>query len=421
MSRYALRTLLLQWTCCAVLALAGCESSDAPTGEIQRAAPAGDDFGPAHALATPAAPGSAEAHLAASRDGQVVLSWIEPDGDGNALEFARLDGSAWSAAQLAQRGTDWVVSAADLPAVEPVTAELWAAHWRVAQREDPYAYDIAFAVSTDAGRSWGEPQLLNDDATPTEHGFVSVFAWDADIGVVWLDGRDTASDAVSAVPLGTSVRFARVAADARVVAQGVVDGLACDCCRTGVVTTPAGLVVAYRDRTPEEIRDVVVRRRAAAEWSEPMAVGADHWRIEGCPVNGPVIAARAADVAVAWFTAPDDRPSVRVAFSRDGGETFGTALVVDGAAALGQVGVVLLDSGAAVVSWWRHGATGGAELAARRVSAAGELGTVRVVATSPASRPDDVPQMIRARERLVFAWTELGRPSRVATAYFELR
>ena len=48
-----------------------------------------------------------------------------------------------------------------------------------------------------------------------------------------------------------------------------------------------GPVAVYRDRSPEEIRDISVVRLVDGVWTEPAPVHADNWMIEGCPVNGP--------------------------------------------------------------------------------------------------------------------------------------
>ena len=63
------------------------------------------------------------------------------------------------------------------------------------------------------------------------------------------------------------------------------------------------------------------------------------------------------EVAVAWFTAPD-QPRVRLAFSADGGRTFGPPLEVASGKVVGRVDVVLLQDGRAVVSWLAETANG---------------------------------------------------------------
>ena len=109
--------------------------------------------------------------------------------------------------------------------------------------------------------------------------------------------------------------------------------------------------------------------------------------------------------------------ALRVLLPRSPGANFSAPVDVDTDGAFGHVDVALGRDGETIVSWWRRGANGGTELSARRIDAAGGLGEIQTIATSTASRPLDVPQMVRAGDLLVFAWTELeGDESTVRTA-----
>ena len=55
------------------------------------------------------------------------------------------------------------------------------------------------------------------------------------------------------------------------------------------------------------------------------------------PINGPPIAARGKDVVVAWFTAPNEMNRSYLAFSHDGGQTFGAPVRVDDEESLGRM------------------------------------------------------------------------------------
>ncbi|MEO8464306.1 MAG: hypothetical protein ABI640_03120 [Gammaproteobacteria bacterium] len=407
----------------ASLALTACSRAppSAVAGSTSRAA-----LGPIHALASPVGANGGEPRLSRDATGSLILSWAEPVGDAGdfALKYARLTGDDWTGTAVVAQGRDWVISAADLPSVQALSQRLWVADWRVQSPASAAAYDIRVAVSADAGATWSVPLLLNDDATASEHGFVSWFRDGERAGAVWLDGRDEANDepeSAAGEPAGTSLRYAFLGANGQLLEQGVIDNLVCDCCRTDVALTAEGAAVVYRDRSATEIRDVAVRVRTSSGWSEPARLGPDNWQIAGCPVNGPALDAKDNGVVAAWFTAADGHGHVRFARSSDGGASFAAPVEIDGDGAFGQVGVVLTDDGRAFVSWWRRAADGRAELAVRAVARNGDLGERQVVGTTHASRPDTVPQMKRSGQRVVFVWTEDNDTGQsVKTAYADL-
>lgn len=357
----------------------------------------------------PGGAGSGQPRLVVGADGAPILSWLEPAGDGAVLRYAPFAGGAFGAPREVTRGDDLMVNWADFPSVQPITSEVLAAHWLKNAPDSAGAYHIATAVSGDGGATWSSPVQLNDDSAMAEHGFADLFAWRGGIAAFWLDGRQLAEWSFDEPDklLGTSLRIAQLDYSGAVVAREIVDELVCDCCAPSHALTSAGPVVAYRDRTPEEIRDIAVRRHTQGRWQDAIAVGADGWHIEGCPVNGPKIAADGERVAVAWFTAAGDAPRVRFAASTDGAASFAPAVDLDGAGSFGQVGLLLDSDGTAVVTWWRAAPGGGTDLVLRTVAADGSLGEQRILAHSGATQPVDVPQLVAVGEDLLVAWTSL--------------
>jgi hypothetical protein len=126
-----------------------------------------------------------------------------------------------------------------------------------------------------------------------------------------------------------TLRSALIAPDGQVSHPFEIDDRVCECCPTAAVRTADGVLVAYRDRSENEVRNIGLTRFDGDEWSDPYLLHDDGWQINGCPVNGPALAADGNRVAAAWFTAPNSRPRVQVAFSDDGGRQFGEPLVVD--------------------------------------------------------------------------------------------
>src|SRR5262249_12286079 len=126
--------------------------------------------------------------------------------------------------------------------------------------------------------------------------------------------------------------------------------------------------------------------------------------IEACPVNGPSVAARNRDVAVAWFQAVGDQGKTFVAFSRDAGRSFGQPVRVDDGTSTGHVDVEWLKDGVAVS--WVEFAGQRSQFKVRRVDLDGSRSASVTVAGMGEGRVAGTPRMAAAGAELVFAWTE---------------
>lgn len=360
-------------------------------------------------LPTPAAPGSLGPNLYAAADGRVYLSWIERLADGrSALRYSVRAGDGWSAPRTIAEGVDWFVNWADFPSMIALSDGLLAAHWLVKNGSAPYAYDVRIALSADGGGRWSEALVPHRDGTATEHGFVSLFATgDGQLAAAWLDGRNTQPESSEHAHGGggdMTLRYAAIGRDLSLRDEIQLDARVCDCCQTAAAVTAEGPLVVYRDRSMLEERDISVVRLRDERWEEPRALPADLWRIEGCPVNGPAVAAHGRRVAVAWFTAANDVPRVRLAFSADAGASFEAAVTVDDGNPLGRVDTLLLDDGSAVVSWLESSPEG-SSLRVRKVRADGKPDASIVLLPAGSRISNGFPKMVRSGDTLVFAWT----------------
>lgn len=363
-------------------------------------------------IASPAGVGSGEPYLSSSEDG-VVMSWLQRSAQGgHDVLVARLGPEGWSPARVVAHGDDFFVNWADFPSVVGGgDGSLWV-HWLQRTPGPGLAYDIRVARSTDGGDSWSEPWTPHEDRTPTEHGFVTLFPTPEGVGMAWLDGRQYAPDPEGNPPTQEmSLRSRWASTGGGPGPEILVDGRTCDCCQTDVALTDTGPVLVYRDRTEDEVRDVYVSRWTDGAWTEGAPVHADGWVIGGCPVNGPAVDARGMDVAVAWFTGAGDVPKVQVAFSRDGGATFGTPTRLDGGDPSGRVDLKLLTDGSAAVSWLERTGGDAAELRLVRVAPDGTSGEVTVVARSSSARASGFPRMTTAPwapHQVLLAWTDIA-------------
>ena len=366
-------------------------------------------------VASPAAPGSAQPQLTVSSRG-VLLSWIERNGDVATLKFAERKGDGWTPVRTVASGRDWFVNWADVPSVIRLADGSLYGHWLQKSGPDTYAYDVRLARSTDDGLTWTPSFTPHHDGTQTEHGFASLFQMPgAGLGLVWLDGRAMKAGHGEHGGGEMSVRGAIYNPAGKQIAEAPIDLRACECCPTAAAVTADGPIVAYRDRSEAEIRDISVSRLIAGKWTEPVPVHRDNWKIAACPVNGPALSADGTRVALAWFTAKGDEGHAYVAFSADSGKTFGQPVRLDDASALGRVDVELLDDRSAAATWIEF-ADGKAQFRMRRVTTTGERSPAVTVAGLTANRTSGYPRMAKSGEELIFAWTESGTPSKVTTA-----
>src|SRR5262245_2615419 len=256
----------------------------------------------------PAAPGAIAPRLAAF-DGRVVLSWVEPQGDGGALRYAVREASGWSAAKTAAQDPHLAADGADVPGVVPLLGGALAAHWCVKRDGSTHATTLLTAISRDAGASWSAPARPHRDDTSTEHGMASLIplSQPGGFGMAWLDGR--AGELATYGEGGTALYWAQWDGQG-FGPETVLDPRVCDCCKTAGTATASGPVVAYRDRDADDRRDTSVVRERDGRWEAPGNVHADGWRLTACPTNGPAVAAQGDRTVVAWFTGAGAGPSV---------------------------------------------------------------------------------------------------------------
>lgn len=205
-----------------------------------------------------------------------------------------------------------------------------------------------------------------------------------------------------------TLRFATVDAAGKISDPALLDERVCDCCQTASAMTEMGPVVIYRGRSADEIRDIRVVRRLDNGWTDPVKVHDDGWRIQACPVNGPALIARGAELAAAWFTlGADGTPRVEVVGSRDAGASFRHLATLGQDQALGRVDLAWWGQGF-LVSWLDQ-VDGTAQLRVAHFDQHGELAGMHELAALDAGRVSGFPRLIGlANRQLLVAWTGSG-------------
>jgi hypothetical protein len=354
-------------------------------------------------IESPAKSVSGEPYLFTETSGTTYLSWIEVREGVNYLKFSRLENEKWTEPIVIRSGENWFVNWADYPLIAAHGQQL-IAHYLGKSGEGTFAYDVMLTISKDAGNTWSEPKSIHDDAKQAEHGFVSILPYGENFLVAWLDGRNTVMEGMEnheGHHGQMSIRAAIVDKNGVKSNEWELDNRTCDCCQTAAALTDNGPVVVYRDRSEEEIRDMSIVRLVDGEWTEPKTVYTDNWKIAGCPVNGPRVSSSGNILAMAWFSSPEEKSSVKVIFSNDGGKTFDEPIQIDEGKSIGRVDVVMLDADHAMVSWME-----GSAIKAVKVNRDGSKETSITVASTSDSRSSGFPQMTKSGNKLIFAWTD---------------
>jgi len=366
-------------------------------------------------LASPVGHGG-EPNLFVMEDGRPVLSWVEYVNDTtDAMMYSIFDSGNWSEGKMVAQGTDWFVNWADFPsmAVFPGDSKSMAAHWLQKSADGTFDYDVRIAQSNDGGESWGDSFIIHRDSISAEHGFVTMVPVSENrLFVTWLDGRNTKGEGHAEVGDhghhgAMSLRAAQIDRDGKLYNEVELDAKTCDCCQTDAAMTAHGMIVAYRDRSDEEVRDIYIVREKDSGWTHPVSVHDDGWEIQGCPVNGPAIAAQGDFVALAWHTEADNEPKLLVAFSRDAGVSFSKPVHIDNGSPMGRVDVSILSDGTTFVTWLENGEQGAVILGAH-IDANRNIVNKTTLVKSNAARSSGFPILESTKDGLMLAWTDVS-------------
>jgi hypothetical protein len=239
-----------------------------------------------------------------------VVTAQQSDGDRSSLHWVTIDfeGRHTSSGVISEGATRFV-NWADTPGITVLDNGDWVAFWL--ERNDPQApegYDIKVVRSTDRGRTWSQPISPHHDGTKTQHGFVSLVPDGGDRALIaWLDGRlaavsTGAHDSHDHESAPMTLRSAVLTRADTVLEEALIDDRTCSCCQTDLARIGDATLLAYRDRSANEIRDISLVRRRSGSWGHAEPVHQDGWRIEGCPVNGPSLALNGNRAIVFWPT-----------------------------------------------------------------------------------------------------------------------
>ncbi|WP_031498205.1 hypothetical protein [Bryobacter aggregatus] len=362
----------------------------------------------------PAASDSGMASLTKGPNGTVYLSWTDTIGPKeHALRFSRWTGSAWAEPETIARGTNWFANWADFPALTILPDSSMFAHWLT--RTDggsSYGYGIRVAQKQAGTAPWREIHGMSLGNPSDYAGFLSFAPGEATALFLAPPGQHDSAVAGQEHGHRKTVRQIVFDKQGKVKDEGEVDADACSCCPTTIGRTPRGLIAAYRDHQPGEIRDIAVIRQVDGVWTKPRTLHDDGWKINGCPTDGPSLATAGSQVAIAWLTRAGEAPKVQVTLSSDNGEHFSQPIRLDSGNPLGRPSIVAAGSSEFFVVWLEKLDANQNELRIKRIQGNGVTSEPLVVARVPIGRAAGFPKLAVTGEQILVAW----RDQKVRTA-----
>ncbi len=353
--------------------------------------------------------------------GAINLAYVSAQGENQVLYAQDLADVEKSEKTVLQRGDNWFVNWADFPSVafldEGLHGNILFSHTLQYSAAGTYDYDVMYALQDDEGPLF-PPRKLHQDTVAAEHGFLSSAPLPGGgLQVTWLDGRYTkvgagagAGEETEEHGHGGGAMTLRTKALADSVSVEL-DHRVCDCCNTATVATDSLLMVAYRDRSEHEIRDIayVTRPTKGGTWSTPKLVHADNWEISGCPVNGPALASnQRGDIAISWYTGAAERARLQFARYDAAAGRFSPPLLLDDQDPLGRVDLQLAPDGTAYATGLtlKEGSDA-AYLTLWVIDPQGQV-TREDLAVTSGARSSGFPKIALFQDKLYWARTVLG-------------
>ena len=354
------------------------------------------------------APGSSYPNICQTDDG-IIMIWYEGD---NHIVMSEYTAEGWTPKDTIVSNEHFFKNWADLPQIYHAGGDTLAVSWLMMSGEGTYDYDVQVAMSIDRGKTWSEPVVPHQDSIKGEHGFVSFYNFGKETGLIWLDARNMMDGGHDNGSSAMRLYVSTINTTGDLGLEVMVDNMVCECCPTAAVNTSVGPLVAYRDRSHDETRNIQMVFTNGAQ--VPYTLHDDGWVVPGCPVNGPAMSAAGNNVAIAWYTAPDNNPQVNVAFSNDAGRTFGKPLRLDEGSAIGRTDLLWLDKETVLVSWLEEGdESGNLELMIVHASS-GKTNTLESFSIS-SGRGSGYPKLALIEGFVFVTWTEPGEDGKVFT------
>ena len=193
----------------------------------------------------------------------------------------------------------------------------------------PMTGHIRFSRSLDGGKTFSQPDTVNDNLEVISHRFdVMGVNNRGQIFIAWLDKRDLSVAAKKGEKYAGLGLYYAVSDDEGKSFHPNIKAAdhACECCRVAMAMDTDGYPVAvWRHVYDTNIRDHALVRLDGK--MVPVRLSHENWNVAGCPHHGPSLSIAADGVYHAtWFSNAPERQGLFYAYSADRGRTFSAPL-----------------------------------------------------------------------------------------------
>jgi hypothetical protein len=185
----------------------------------------------------------------------------------------------------------------------------------------PTGSDLFCWRSTDGGRTWSKPVVINDAPTSAREGLHAMAAdGEGHVAAAWLDDR---------IPGGKRLWGAFSDDGGATWGKNVLlyespSGTICQCCHPSLLSLGRGEFAVMWRNVVDGSRDFyVLRLRAGKPAGAAVKQGQGTWKLDACPMDGGGIALDGGEIMTAWrrehnvFLARPGRPEVDLGAGQD--------------------------------------------------------------------------------------------------------
>ena len=175
--------------------------------------------------------------------------------------------------------------------------------------------------STDGGRTWPPPAVIDDRALAAEEGLDALAADDeGHVAVAWLDDRTKKGKRL----YGAFSSDAGATWSKNTLLYESPSGTICECCHPSLASLGRGeFAVMWRNAVAGARDMYVMRVRDGRPVSEPVKAGEGTWKLDACPMDGGGLAVAQGKILTAFrrertvYRAEPGAPEIRIAEGQD--------------------------------------------------------------------------------------------------------